>query len=217
MGPSGFNPRARVGRDARRARNRACTRRFNPRARVGRDAPCRSSTALPRRFNPRARVGRDDTDSTMIRSIRRCFNPRARVGRDLDGQRRMCRRTWFQSTRPRGARPGWRHARLSAIVFQSTRPRGARRQRRHRGRQACRVSIHAPAWGATPRMHRCRPVHAVSIHAPAWGATSVYNGAVAWIHGFNPRARVGRDMRPVPGTGDVGRFQSTRPRGARRV
>ena len=81
---SGFNPRARVGRDARillRPLTCAC---FNPRARVGRDhtpsgfmlrpfqvsihAPAWGATPLPTpppanpcRFNPRARVGRDMT------------------------------------------------------------------------------------------------------------------------------------------------------------
>ena len=57
------------------------------------------------------------------------------------------------------------------------------------------VSIHAPAWGAT----LCRtvpPRHLqVSIHAPAWGAT----------------ARTGRHGWPGQ------RFQSTHPRGVRRV
>ena len=57
-------------------------KRFNPRARVGRDAARPGRTLCPRGFNPRARVGRDP----------HCG------GTDLQID-------WFQSTRPRGARP----------------------------------------------------------------------------------------------------------------
>ena len=56
------------------------------------------------------------------------------------------------------------------------------------------VSIHAPAWGATPLTLRHGQAERVSIHAPAWGATT-----------------------PDDKTGDLcKKFQSTRPRGARR-
>jgi len=54
-----------------------------------------------------------------------CFNPRARAGRDAL-QYRFCRRYWFQSTRPRGAR-----------------------QIEELKAKAGLVSIHAPARGAT--------------------------------------------------------------------
>ncbi len=55
------------------------------------------------------------------------------------------------------------------------------------------VSIHAPAWGATWLRGQCRSARNVSIHAPAWGATQ-------WGAFLINRKR----------------FQSTRPRGARR-
>ena len=55
------------------------------------------------------------------------------------------------------------------------------------------VSIHAPTWGATPPCLRRRYPTSVSIHAPTWGATR--------------RAK-------MPST--YNKFQSTRPRGARR-
>jgi len=44
---------------------------------------------------------------------------------------------------------------------------------------------------------RCRPraLRIVSIHAPAWGATWEHVSAVCLDVGFNPRARVGRDIR----------------------
>mgnify|MGYP001681341555 CR=1 FL=1 len=54
-----FNPRARVGRDARLVLLQDAQDDFNPRARVGRDG--RGQPLSPRLlyFNPRARVGRD--------------------------------------------------------------------------------------------------------------------------------------------------------------
>ncbi len=65
-------------------------------------------------------------------------------------------------------------------------------ERRHNG--YCKVvSIHAPAWGATERAYSVTVELQVSIHAPAWGATGV--------------------VFPV---GVIrGKFQSTRPHGAR--
>ena len=55
------------------------------------------------------------------------------------------------------------------------------------------VSIHAPAWGATNYGQGGPHSYMVSIHAPAWGATGGTGGCII--------------MR---------KFQSTRPRGARR-
>ena len=57
------------------------------------------------------------------------------------------------------------------------------------------VSIHAPAWGATNQFVFLIRGELVSIHAPAWGATT-------WA-------------RPLPASSS--RFQSTHPRGVRRV
>ena len=75
--------------------------------------------------------------------------------------------------------------------FQSTRPRGAR--------LAEPVTVQREA---------------VSIHAPAGGATSCANNCVLLIC-FNPRARGGRDASSYCFS-QIFRFQSTRPRGARR-
>ena len=68
------------------------------------------------------------------------------------------------------------------------------------------VSIHAPAWGATQVLQRLLWALLVSIHAPAWGATPA--GAGGWLSagGFNPRARVGRDVRPRRGASAGTRF-----------
>ena len=59
-----------------------------------------------RGFNPRARAGRDtrDTDTAPIGGS---FNPRARAGRDKWYLVVLCKCIWFQSTRPRGARPAY--------------------------------------------------------------------------------------------------------------
>ena len=103
------------------------------------------------------------------------FNPRARAGSDTAIAQATRSRHRFQSTRPRGERPGsyWpmRRARSGfnpraragsdlqeaiprdrAREFQSTRPRGERRARRRLARGVISVSIHAPARGAT--LHR---------------------------------------------------------------
>jgi len=129
-------------------------------------------------------------------------------------RRRGCRCVVFQSTRPRGARqlsnifippverfnPRARAGRDRNVpvfgrkfMFQSTRPRGARQLSIHRDIRSSCVSIHAPARGATVLQSQFH-IHArVSIHAPARGAT----------------ARMQTNLR-------FGKFQSTRPRGARR-
>ena len=55
------------------------------------------------------------------------------------------------------------------------------------------VSIHAPAWGATAAKFEVAKFMGVSIHAPAWGATLCKDLNLAFLHCFNPRARMGRD------------------------
>ena len=98
----------------------------------------------------------------------------------------------FQSTRPRGARHRHDAATLAAILFQSTRPRGAR-----------------------PPPAPSKMLYLVSIHAPTWGAT-IESGVMTSISCFNPRAHVGRDH-AAGIRNSIRRFQSTRPRGARRI
>ena len=77
------------------------------------------------------------------------------------------------------------------------------------------VSIHAPAWGATTGERGPVGPQGVSIHAPAWGATGAAPGMRRCSRRFNPRARVGRDPAGGGESRHHGRFQSTRPRGAR--
>ena len=102
-------------------------------------------------------------------------------------------------------------------LFQSTRPRGARRGGLAVDEAAVSVSIHAPAWGATHTAWLVCIKAGVSIHAPAWGATPPLGAGAFGQLRFNPRARVGRDFGMLEYVPYDGVFQSTRPRGARRL
>ena len=163
------------------------------------------------------------------------FNPRAHVGRDKRKPHFLCvygvsihaptwgattdviinsTKEWFQSTRPRGARPSTASLRCRTTSFNP---------RAHVGRDPFykplqlfkRVSIHAPTWGATHQALVTAVLSAVSIHAPTWGATPsaiflpaslpVSIHAPTWgatlretssssTPSFNPRAHVGRDV-----------------------
>ncbi len=167
---SGFNPRARVGRDDGYHREMHSTYGFNPRARVGRDKIDTKLIIKSNSFNPRARVGRDPVG--IKQTVRdKSFNPRARVGRDGRPCQPCHRGNRFQSTRPRGAR----HPLGQNVIIDDV------------------VSIHAPAWGATRIKGIVPEGDWVSIHAPAWGATKCSQTGVARSASFNPRARVGRD------------------------
>ncbi len=211
---------------------------FNPRARVGRDILHNDAFLFIAKFqSTRPRGARLNIGHNAL-PVKRCFNPRARVGRDF---------CWRHSADCYGCvsihAPAWG-------ATHNTLPSG----------KTAKVSIHAPAWGATqptvgvddvdsefqstrPRgarpsqADRHRRVYYVSIHAPAWGATRWALIRLSTIAGFNPRARVGRDLTlPTPpsdpssfnprarvgrdstltgGYSATAKFQSTRPRGAR--
>ena len=113
-------------------------------------------------------------------------------GATRDSAMEVITMTEFQSTRPRGARRQDQTGRPHAQGF-NPRARVGRDHHRPADRDPKRVSIHAPAWGATrgPQSRCCSCK--VSIHAPAWGATRSATATSAPI-GFNPRARVGRDL-----------------------
>ena len=205
------------GATPRRRRSPRCCRGFNPRAREGRDHEIRHRHGRCRRFqstrprgarpqhigllafgfdgfNPRAREGRDY--SRAVRRARpRRFNPRAREGRDHTRTAVLSLYGTFQSTRPRGARPSIRCTSSTPQTFQSTRPRGARPSGVRPMNGESTVSIHAPARGAT---------------YPDVARGNIYRG-------FNPRAREGRDQYSMDVDDGERRFQSTRPRGARRA
>ena len=123
------------------------------------------------------------------------FNPRASEGRDFY-------RTANSPTLPvsihapaRGATVAWMREPLAAVV-----------------------SIHAPARGATIQGIFMERGWVVSIHAPARGATNYRRRAARKAAArFNPRAREGRDVQLDGVNCEIFTFQSTRPRGARRL
>ena len=190
---------------------------FNPRARAGRDPSSRTYLTRAFSFNPRARAGRDISakiievqyvvvsihapargatvpDSAICPRLS-SFNPRARAGRDAEIPIFKYREDKFQSTRPRGAR----HVEHPVL---------------HRNRH---VSIHAPARGATSSIRSGHP-HRFGFNPRARaGRDDVVPPLRARRFSFNPRARAGRDSMSVESKHKEYLFQSTRPRGARRI
>ena len=186
-----FNPRARVGRDHKRARRHGQRHEFQ--------------STRPR--GARLIALHEATIEDMFQSTR----PR---GARLYSLIHLIDLVRFQSTRPRGARRQKERFESVTGVFQSTRPRGARHRDIPVAVAVAQVSIHAPAWGATKQLRiphwrmpsfnprarvgrdsrdvRLVALSPVSIHAPAWGATPLEFSEVIGVV-----------------------FQSTRPRGAR--
>ena len=201
-------------RGARRRRPaRSATRRcFNPRAREGRDAPKSVAVSARRSFNPRAREGRDisGVPSATVSAVSIHAPARgATHGERADvaaghvsihapargaTQRPTLRDTpsRFQSTRPRGARRTPSSSRRARARF-NPRAREGRDSAASRLSMTSAVSIHAPARGATFFPREVTLSARVSIHAPARGATCAATERRGGTHGFNPRAREGRD------------------------
>ena len=123
-----------------------------------------------------------------------CFNPRARMGRDLALGVGVERHEGFQSTRPHGARLPLRSQLSSRTVFQSTRPHGARLGGADCEDEADEVSIHAPAWGATHK-ETVKPYGESVFQStrPHGARPEVFLFEIT-VGGFNPRARMGRDL-----------------------
>ncbi len=123
----------------------------------------------------------------------------------------------FQSTRPRGARLARVSARVAGRQFQSTRPRGARPRRPRSTCATCPFQSTRPRGARLDRARGRSSCRSVSIHAPARGATRRWCAARTCRSSFNPRARAGRDTPRRLMVVLSRRFQSTRPRGARRM
>jgi len=210
-----FNPRARVGRDYDTAKG-YCTAKGFQSTRPRGARPGMSSRSTPgRKFqSTRPRGARRQSGKTP-RPGRHCFNPRARVGRDLPAASTVPPVCLFQSTRPRGARPELLLNAVLVQMFQSTRPRGARLIPFNLFSNAMRFQSTRPRGARLNTRHERDVFGLVSIHAPAWGATGSAASMMAATHGFNPRARVGRDLSNKSNSQISLLFQSTRPRGAR--
>ena len=123
--------------------------RFNPRARMGRDYVDRDHVAIMQSVSIHAPAGARPDLYSSNDAISTCFNPRARMGRDHVSSISCYRQTWFQSTRPQGARLSSTYTVKHSHEFQSTRPHGARPFNRASLADRSCVSIHAPARGAT--------------------------------------------------------------------
>jgi len=174
-----FNPRARVGRDPRWS---CCEARILP---VSIHAPAWGATIhgieyedeIPG-FNPRARVGRDQSQRSAClgRNLVSIHAPAwdatgAPPCQDKKGYR-------FNPRARVGRDASIFRAGVHTLMFQSTRPRGAR-----------------------PLDSTEFFFSAVSIHVPAWGATCWYDDGYRRVVSFNPRARVGRDVKYLDGDG----------------
>ena len=143
---------------------------FNPRSRVGNDAKqqfCHGSFSY---FNPRSRVGNDPThrhyklclavfQSTFPRGERHSchafiflpiyFNPRSRVGND-------------------------EHYMEHDIITQAISihvPAWGTTKFTDKDHTGTAISIHVPAWGTTGTVKRDNIITIISIHVPAWGTT----------------------------------------------
>ena len=235
-----FNPRARVGRDARVIWQIASLFEFQSTRPRGARLLSSSADGPSQSFqSTRPRGARPYTDplGAWLKLTFQSTRPRG-ARRRLPLHRLRCIRL-FQSTRPRGARLAYSTNQNDGQRVSIHAPAWGATMDQDDFHDDLHVSIHAPAWGATgsavttgsvglafqstrPRGARLRRIciiwscSHVSIHAPAWGATESYRNLTADEAGFNPRARVGRDV-PLQGcTATIYRvFQSTRPRGAR--
>ncbi len=171
------------------------------RAPVSIHAPARGATngILSRQvgdcgFNPRARAGRD-TRRFGTAFPEGSFNPRARAGRD---PRLSCAIAAGAGFNPRARAGRDSQAVRSPYYLSCFNPRA----RAGRDVDTRRVALNGEL---------------VSIHAPARGATASAFMIFSRVTSFNPRARAGRDRRRRGQRGCRQEFQSTRPRGARRL
>ena len=145
-------------------------------------------------FNPRSREGSDDT-ATICRGGILYFNPRSREGSDTD-ENSMA---------------------ICFIIFQSTLPRGERRSIVHSFCPYFIISIHAPARGATEYSFKSAICSQISIHAPARGATNASAKKQTPLNiSIHAPARGATESRVILQQGYTV-FQSTLPRGERRV
>ena len=179
-----------------------------------------------------------DHDRSAQPDAVRSFNPRPRAGGDRSQGCLSTRRVSIHAP-ARGATSRSAGRRRPVSMFQSTPPRGGRPGRDRRAVASAAVSIHAPAGGATPGLHGSRAQMRVSIHAPARGATTRparERSRVATLFQSTPP----RGGRPISGRSHLvvrgvsihapaggrriasgacdgrGMFQSTPPRGGRR-
>ena len=208
---------------------------FNPRARVGRDSMCltlsppefKFQSTRPRGARPpmeRMMPWESEFQSTRPRGARHA-GADARAG---GGRVSIHAPAWgatqsstglrcsveFQSTRPRGARRAGFMRMVADAQFQSTRPRGARLLAVAALVRLYLVSIHAPAWGATPAPCITRSGIVFQSTRPR-GARQYSKDRRDFNISFQSTRPRGARLVPVMVPRSLMLFQSTRPRGAR--
>ena len=104
----------------------------------------------------------------------------------------------------------------SGKEFQSTLPRGERPGVHRPGHAPLRVSIHAPTGGATEKLRLHRRGRGVSIHAPTGGATTSECAVISTPRKFQSTLPRGERPRTLSTRCTLAAFQSTLPRGERR-
>ena len=167
------------------------------------------------------------------------FNPRSHEGSDLSLRISALTAFVFQSTLPRGERQNIAVRPRGFHRFQSTLPRGERRRFPHAVllRHSFNPRSHEGSDGSTERFY-CRWIKfqstlprgerldfcsgwcsgkIVSIHAPTRGATSGQPCSDTCHSCFNPRSHEGSDHISERSVLRLQKFQSTLPRGERRV
>ena len=210
---------------------------FNPRTRVGCDDASVKGKPRDLMFQSTHPRGVRPSWPLIVPTGGKCFNPRTRVGCDghrqdlhLRGQVSIHAPAW-------GATPGRAPDGAVEVRFNPRTRVGCDRSACANGRQDALVSIHAPAWGATERQTViCGRYWFQSTHPRGvrpHGRGSVITGGkfqsthprgvrrLSLTHWppddkcFNPRTRVGCDLRGMTASGWVLVFQSTHPRGVR--
>ena len=188
-----FNPRPRAGGDICSRPDPFHKSSFNPRPRAGGDGSRERVDRNKYRFQSTPPRGGRHSSISVVRDCH-SFNPRPRAGGDYllmfhscHAQvsihapargatsffgRRLTNDSLFQSTPPRGGRPGSTVLDGEDHGFQSTPPRGGRREYYFK--------------------FVIEPI--VSIHAPARGATWLFVVYYQLLNCFNPRPRAGGDL-----------------------
>ena len=123
----------------------------------------------------------------------------------------------FQSTLPRGERQCVGKFLYVLNVFQSTLPRGERLAILRSSTNGTVVSIHAPAWGATRDKELCGHANDRFNPRSRVGSDRDARSASPCRACFNPRSRVGSDRMHRRRQTKLKMFQSTLPRGERRI
>ena len=187
---------------------------FNPRSHEGSDDDQAQRTSTTMDFNPRSHEGSDSRIETEVDQIKN-FNPRSHEGSDVNqaakklydyisihaptrGATGLCK---YIVKDPQDFNPR-SHEGSDTARKQPERTAGNFNPRSHEGSdgqhfmqlRGREISIHAPTRGATIHTRSARLLHRISIHAPTRGATR-------W-------QQPSRTFR---------RFQSTLPRGERRL